>query len=71
MDTGLNVVHVDDVAEGHLLAFERGVIGGRYILGGDNMTLADILTAVARKVKRPPPRIQLPHLAVMPVAYIA
>ena len=39
LDTGLNAVHVDDVAEGHMLAYEKGEIGERYILGGDNLTL--------------------------------
>ena len=61
VDTGLNVVHVDDVAEGHLLAFERGVIGERYILGGENMTLRAILIAIAGIAGRRPPRFRLPH----------
>src|SRR6185503_8799754 len=47
VDTGLNMVHVDDVAEGHLAAFERGRIGERYVLGGQNATLAEILATVA------------------------
>ncbi len=46
LDTGLNVVHVDDVAEGHMLALERGVVGERYILGGENLTLAALLALV-------------------------
>ena len=54
VDTGLNVVHVDDVALGHLLAARSGKIGRRYILGGENMSLAEILAEVAR-VDRPPP----------------
>ena len=69
VDTGLNIVHVDDVAAGHLLAFHRGRIGERYILGGQNMTLREILTEIARLVGRKPPRIRLPHAAVLPVAY--
>ncbi|MDJ0950703.1 MAG: NAD-dependent epimerase/dehydratase family protein [Alphaproteobacteria bacterium] len=71
VDTGLNVVHVDDVAEGHLLAFERGTIGERYILGGENMTLREILHAIAEIAGRTPPRVRLPHGAVLPVAYVA
>ncbi|TLY79138.1 MAG: NAD-dependent epimerase/dehydratase family protein [Gammaproteobacteria bacterium] len=69
VDTGLNIVHVDDVAAGHLLAFHRGRIGERYILGGQNMTLREILTEIAHLVGRKPPRIRLPHAAVLPVAY--
>ncbi|MBV8143536.1 MAG: NAD-dependent epimerase/dehydratase family protein [Gammaproteobacteria bacterium] len=69
VDTGLNVVHVDDVASGHLLAFERGQIGERYILGGENMTLHAILLAICRLAGRSPPRIRLPHSALLPVAY--
>ena len=71
VDTGLNIVHVDDVAEGHLLAFHRGQAGERYILGGQNMTLQEILTEIARLVGRKPPRIRLPHAAVLPVAYVS
>jgi dihydroflavonol-4-reductase len=69
VDTGLNIVHVDDVAAGHLLAFHRGQVGERYILGGQDMTLREILTTVAQLTGRSPPRIRLPHSAVLPVAY--
>ena len=68
VDTGLNIVHVDDVAAGHLLAAERGAVGERYILGGDNMALADILAEVARLVGRRPPAFKIPYGAVLPVA---
>lgn len=71
VDTGLNVVHVDDVADGHLQALEHGRVGRRYILGGDNMTLQQILTEVCAMVGRRPPRIRLPHGLVMPVAAAA
>jgi dihydroflavonol-4-reductase len=71
VDTGLNIVHVDDVAAGHLLAFERGRAGERYILGGEDMTLQSILGQIARLVGRAPPRIRLPYAAVLPVAYLA
>jgi dihydroflavonol-4-reductase len=71
VDTGLNLVHVDDVAEGHLLAAEKGRVGERYILGGENLALAEILAIVARLVGRAPPRVKLPHAAVYPVALAA
>jgi dihydroflavonol-4-reductase len=71
VDTGLNIVHVDDVAAGHLLAFERGRAGERYILGGEDMTLQTILAQIARLAGRRPPRIRLPYAAVLPVAYVA
>jgi dihydroflavonol-4-reductase len=68
VDTGLNIVHVDDVAEGHLAAAEKGRIGERYILGGENMSLADILAEVCRAAGRRPPRLRLPHGVLLPVA---
>jgi dihydroflavonol-4-reductase len=71
VDTGLNLVHVDDVAEGHLLAFERGRVGERYILGGDNLPLGDMLAEIANLVGRRPPRLRLPSGALLPVAVIA
>jgi dihydroflavonol-4-reductase len=71
VDTGLNIVHVDDVAAGHLLAFDRGRIGERYILGGEDMTLRQILVLIAQLVGRTPPRIRLPHAALLPIAYAA
>ena len=52
VDTGLNLVHVDDVAAGHLQAFERGVVGRRYILGGENLSLREILADIARLAGR-------------------
>lgn len=71
VQTGLNVVHVDDVAAGHLQAFHRGRIGERYVLGGQDMTLKEILSEVSRLVGRAPPRVRLPHAAVLPIAYLA
>ena len=71
VDTGLNVVHVDDVALGHVLAFERGTPDERYVLGGEDMTLERILGIVARHVGRKPPRIRLPNAAVLPVARVS
>jgi dihydroflavonol-4-reductase len=68
VDTGLNIVHVDDVAEGHLAAAEKGRIGERYILGGENMPLAEILAEVAQAVGRRPPWLRVPHGVLFPVA---
>ena len=71
LDTGLNVVHVDDVAQGHLLAYDQGVVGERYILGGENLTLAQILALIAGLVGRKAPTVQLPRLPLFPIAVIA
>ena len=71
VDTGLNIVHVDDVAAGHLRAFERGRIGERYVLGGENMTLHEVLVQICRLAGRAPPRIRMPHAALLPLAYAA
>jgi dihydroflavonol-4-reductase len=69
VDTGLNLAHVDDVAAGHIAALERGRIGERYILGGDDVLLADMLAEIARVVGRSPPRIKLPLAPLLPVAW--
>ncbi|EME71974.1 nucleoside-diphosphate-sugar epimerase [Paramagnetospirillum caucaseum] len=68
VDTGLNIVHVDDVAEGHLLALDKGRIGERYILGGDNLTLADILNRIAGITGGRPPLMKLPRWPLYPLA---
>ncbi len=68
VDTGLNVVHVDDVAAGHLLAMERGRIGERYILGGEDFSLGDLFATVARIAGRRPPRLRLPRQSLYPLA---
>lgn len=69
VDTGLNVVHVDDVAEGHLLAFEKGEVGERYILGGENLSLNEILSTIAGITDGKAPRWRIPHGLVLPLAY--
>ena len=71
VDTGLNLAHVDDVAEGHWLAYKKGMLGRRYVLGGADLSLREILAMVAGLVGRKPPRIRLPHSAVLPVAYVS
>jgi len=68
VDTGLNIVHVDDVAEGHMLALERGRIGERYILGGEDYRLGELFTLIAGIADKPGPRISLPHRLLYPVA---
>jgi dihydroflavonol-4-reductase len=70
VDTGLNIVHVDDVAEGHMLALERGVIGERYILGGEDFLLGDLFARVAAAAGRSAPRIKLPLGPLFPVAVV-
>jgi dihydroflavonol-4-reductase len=69
VDTGLNLAHVDDVAAGHLAALERGRIGERYILGGENVLLADMLADIAQLVGRRPPRLKFSRRLLYPVAY--
>ncbi|CAL1241605.1 hopanoid-associated sugar epimerase [Candidatus Methylocalor cossyra] len=71
VQTGLNIVHVDDVATGHWLAFKHGRVGERYILGGTDMTLCEILGEIARLVGRKPPTLRLPHNLVLPMAYLS
>ena len=71
VDTGLNIVHVDDVAAGHVLAFHYGRVGERYILGGENLPLRDILVEITALAGRSPPRLKLPHGVVLPIAYLA
>jgi len=71
IDSGLNVVHVDDVAAGHLLAFDRGVPGERYILGGENMSLQRIFTEIAAMTGRHAPIMRLPHGLALSVAYMS
>src|SRR6266566_4375730 len=68
VDTGLNLVHVDDVAAGHLAAFQSGRIGERYILGGENVSLGSMLADIAQIVGRRPPTLRFPIAALYPVA---
>ncbi|HEY63601.1 MAG TPA: NAD-dependent epimerase/dehydratase family protein [Caldilineae bacterium] len=70
VDTGLNIVDVEDVATGHLLAAERGRVGERYILGGENLTLKQILDILAEVSGRPPVRLRIPHVLALAWAYV-
>jgi len=69
VDTGLNLVDVAEVAEGHLAAYERGVAGQRYILGNENLTLRALLERLSVLSDRPAPRVRLPR--AIPLAYAA
>lgn len=69
LDSGLNLVHVDDVAAGHVLVLEKGRVGERYILGGQDVTLGAMLAAVAKEMGRRPPKISLPRGPLFPLAY--
>ena len=67
---GLNLVDVRDIARGHVLALERGRVGERYILGGTNLTLAEVFTLIARAARRRPPRVRLPYAAARGFALV-
>jgi len=71
VDTGLNLAHVDDVATGHFLALDRGRIGERYILGGQDVTLQQMLHDIAGMTGRKPPTVQLPRWPLYPLARVA
>ncbi len=71
IDTGLNLVHVDDVAAGHLAAMDRGRIGERYILGGQDVDFGQMLADIAALVGRRPPSLKLPRAPFYPLAYVA
>jgi dihydroflavonol-4-reductase len=70
LDTGMNVVDVDDVAEGHWLALERGRRGERYILGNANLTMRELLEELARLSDRKPPRLRLPYAVALGLAHL-
>jgi dihydroflavonol-4-reductase len=69
IETGMNLIDVDDVAVGHLRAMERGRVGERYILGHKNLSLRDIFEILSRLTGIPVPRIKLPWQAIVPLAY--
>jgi len=69
VDTGLNFVPVEDAAAGHLLAADRGRIGERYILGGENLTLKQALQILSSVSGRPAPRVRVPHVLAMAAGY--
>jgi dihydroflavonol-4-reductase len=69
VDTGLNLIDVEDVAAGHLLAAEKGRVGEKYILGNENLTLQQILVLLSEIADRPAPRFKVPYLLALGVAY--
>jgi dihydroflavonol-4-reductase len=71
VDTGLNLVHVDDVAQGHLLALDKGRIGERYILGGQDVGLGELLRDISLLSGRRPPTLKLPRAPLYPLAAAA
>ena len=70
LDTGLNIVHVDDVAKGHIQAFNKGKLGERYILGGENLTLKEMLEMISILCGNNPPKIRLPRKPLYPIGYL-
>lgn len=70
VDTGLNIIDVDDVAAGHLLAAERGQVGERYILGNKNLTLKQLLDLLSEISGRPPVRLHIPHWLAQTWSYV-
>jgi len=70
LETGLNLIHVRDVARGHLLAEEKGGIGEKYILGHDNLSLSHIFHLLADLTGLPAPRVKLPYWPVLAMAYM-
>jgi dihydroflavonol-4-reductase len=70
LNTGLNLIHVQDVAEGHLLALEKGKTGDRYILGNENITLAQMLSILSKITDIPSPNRQIPAWIPLSVAWM-
>ena len=70
VETGLNLIDVEDVAAGHLLAMEKGRVGQRYILGHQNLSLKEILEILAKVSGRPAPTVRLPHAVAFGVAAV-
>ncbi|MFW6359675.1 MAG: hopanoid-associated sugar epimerase [Chroococcales cyanobacterium] len=70
VNTGLNLIHVEDVAQGHLLALEKGKTGERYILGNQNLTLKDILEQLSQITGLPAPKQEIPAWLPLSVAWI-
>ncbi|HUC48378.1 MAG TPA: hopanoid-associated sugar epimerase [Xanthobacteraceae bacterium] len=68
VDTGLNLVHVEDVAAGHIAAWKKGRTGERYILGGQDVLLGDMLAEIAHQIGRAPPKLRLPRRLIYPIA---
>lgn len=70
VDTGMNIVDVEAVAQGHVLAAERGTVGERYILGGENLRMREVLALLSEITGRPAPRIRLPHRPLLALSHL-
>lgn len=70
LDTGLNIIDVEDCARGHLLAARHGRVGEKYILGHENLTLREIFALLATLTGIPAPRVRLPHAPILMAAYV-
>jgi dihydroflavonol-4-reductase len=70
LNTGLNIVHVRDVARGHILAAEKGISGERYLLGNRNMTLREVFAVLGAISGRRPPKLRVPYAAALGFAYL-
>lgn len=70
VESGLNLVHVDDVADGHIAAMAQGRIGERYVLGGQDVALREMLASVAGIVGRKPPTVRIPRGPLFPLAWV-
>jgi dihydroflavonol-4-reductase len=70
VETGMNVVDVEDVAQGHLLASEKGRAGERYILGGEDMTMKQLLDLLSQITGLPSPRVRLPYYPILALSYL-
>jgi dihydroflavonol-4-reductase len=70
LDTGLNIIAVEDCAKGHVLAEQRGVVGRKYVLGNANLTLREIFAILAEITGLPAPKVRLPYLPILLAAYI-
>lgn len=71
VDTGLNLVNVEDVARGHLLALEKGRVGERYLLGNENLTFRAVLEMLGRLTGIRPPRVRIPFLFALAAGYLS
>jgi dihydroflavonol-4-reductase len=70
LETGLNLIHVRDVAKGHLLAEAKGQVGEKYILGHENLSLSQIFQLLAELTDIPAPTVKLPYWPVLGLAYL-
>lgn len=70
LETGLNLVHVRDVARGHLLAEEKGRVGEKYILGNQNLSLSEIFQMIAEITGMPAPRLRLPYWPILALSFL-